>query len=260
MDTLPVIQNFFGKPVRFFKAEFKMEIRGHHAPQSPEKITIETWGVPFPDFCRSIEKSEKDIRRMINLSDDVFRPFYRIEHIPDALGRQRTTILMAYEMCMLLAARLNTSKIKDADLKEKIVQFQQWIMIVFHMIRRGKLRPVRMYRGAESPPDYLSILSLPSGRETRKAVIELARKESVTEQQIYRRFQKLTGENMRTRKGNPKQSPSTAGNYRKRPEYQQVLGYRKDHPKAMGAEIRRALDLGVSAGRINFWIKATHIH
>lgn len=60
MNTLPVVQNFFGKPVRFFKAEFQVETH-HHNDAFPmektieenhrnggsplEKFTLETWSM-----------------------------------------------------------------------------------------------------------------------------------------------------------------------------------------------------------------------
>ena len=274
MNTLPVVQTFFGKPVRFFKAEFQVENHRyggtsienaseerHHHDASPRiNFTLETWAIPLPDYASAIGYPARVIRRMIHLNNDIFDGFYRHETIYDAQAHRQRTILMAVEMCDMLTARLQASRIKDPETRAAVIRFQRWVIMMFGLIRRRRLRPVRWIQGKEAPPEYLAVLSLPSGRETRKAVLILAQKNNITEQQVYRRIQKLTGTNIITVKGKPRRTRSDKGSYRNSSEYQQVLEYRQTHPQAMGAEIKRALDLSVSAARINGWIRDMFIH
>lgn len=290
MNTLPVVQTFFGKPVRFFKAEFQVEMNHHNGGsfiENPTEMgsrngtpsvknitethprngdasigffTLETWAISLPDYCRAIGYPVKKIFDLIQRSKEVFDGFYRQEIIPDTLGRRQKSILIAVEMCDMLTAKLHTSRIKDPKTRAAVIQFQRWVILMFGLIRRGRLRPVRWIQGKEAPPEYLAVLSLPSGRETRKAVLILAEKNNITEQQVYRRIQKLTGTNIITVKGKPRRTRSDKGSYRNSSEYQQVLEYRQTHTQAMGAEIKRALDLSVSAARINGWIRDMFIH
>jgi len=54
MNTMPIIQNFFGTPVRFFKTEFELRLGGYDTPP-----IIQSYGIPFPDFCKAIKQEEK---------------------------------------------------------------------------------------------------------------------------------------------------------------------------------------------------------
>lgn len=275
MDILPVVQNFFGKPVRFFKAEFQVETHHRYGGTSIENqtethscytnasyanFTLETWAIPLPDYSQAIGYPTAQIFDLIKRNKETFAGFYRQETIPDALGRRQNTILMAVEMCDMITAKLHTSRIKNPETRAAVIQFQRWVILMFGLIRRGRLRPIRWIQSKEAPPEYFAVLSLPSGRETRRAVLALAKKDNITEQQVYRRIQKFTGTNMITAKGMPRRHRSDKGLYRSSSEYQQVLEYRQVHPKAMGAEIRNALGLRVSAGRINYWIRNSFVH
>ncbi|HPL64825.1 MAG TPA: hypothetical protein PK587_13765 [Syntrophales bacterium] len=268
MDTLPVIQTFFGKPVRFFKTEFEVEEHSHNGNAPHMNFVLETWAMPLPDYSRAIGYPIPKIFVLIQRSKEVFDGFYRYESIYDAQGHRQRTIIMAIEMCDMLTAKLHTSRIKDPATRAAVIKFQRWTIHMFCLIRRGKLRPVR-FQGAEIPADYLTILSLPPGRETRKAVVALAQKENLSEQQIYRRCQKLTSENMRTRKGEPRRARSDKGEYRTKPEYLAVKTFIAEHPEYLGngnrhkqnlqKEIRGILGLSISEGTINRWIREAAI-
>jgi hypothetical protein len=266
----PVIQTFFGKPVRFFKADFWVEEnhhydgaplqntteeRGRNDPSPIVNFLLETWAVPFPDFCRAIGYEERAIRLMISRNADAFHGFYRHETIYDAQAHRQRTIIMAVEMCDMITARLQASRIKDPETRAAVIRFQRWVIMMFGLIRRGKLRPARWPKDYNAPSAYLTLCSMPSGRDLTAAVAALAQKENRSETTIYRRLQKMTGENVTTRKGIPRKTRSEAGVHHKRPEYQQALDYKRKHPKAGGAVIRQACGLLVSASRINAWLR-----
>lgn len=251
----PVIQNFFGKPVRFFKADFEVEMGCRYDTPSMQIFQLESVAVPLPDYANAIGYGEEHIRKIIQRSQDVFEGFYRTERITDALGRLQPTVLMAVEMCDMLTAKLHTSRIKDPETRAAVIRFQRWVIMMFGLIRRGKLRPARWPKGRDIPSDYLALCSIPTGRDLAAAVADLARQENRSETTIYRRLQKMTGENVTTRKGVPRKTRSEAGSHRKRPEYQMALDYKREHPKAGGAVIRQACGLSVSADRINAWLR-----
>lgn len=210
METItPIIQSFFGTVVRFFNAEFKMEMRHHYDTPSPTEIVIKTWAVALPDYATSIGYPEHLIRRMIRLNNEVFRHLWRIEQIPDVLGRIQPTILMAQAMCDMLATNLYTSRIKDPSKRAAIIRFQQWTMIVFDMIRMGKLRPARWPQRTNVSQKYLPLLSIPSGKFHREKIIELAREEGRCLNTIYRRLKLVRGSNIITAKGKPRKSRKT---------------------------------------------------
>ncbi len=86
MNQLPIIQTFFNKPVRFFKASFEVEMHRHHDGASGQKSTemrhhndapstqifiLQTWAVPLPDYADAIGYPHRVIRRMIRLNNRV---------------------------------------------------------------------------------------------------------------------------------------------------------------------------------------------
>lgn len=266
----PVIQTFFGKPVRFFKADFWVEEHCRNDNTSIENtreercrydtspqinFTLETWAITLPDYAQAIGYGEEHIRRIIQRSADSFHGFYRHETIYDAQAHRQRTIIMAVEMCDMITARLQASRIKDPETRAAVIRFQRWVIMMFGLIRRGKLRPARWPKDYRAPSTYLTLCSLPSGRDLKEAVAALAKQEKRSETTIYRRLQTMTGENVTTRKGVPRKTRSEAGSHRQRPEYQQALDYKRLHPKAGGAEIRQACGLAVSASRVNAWLR-----
>jgi len=50
----PIIQNFFGKPVRFFKADFRIEEHSRYTNAPPMNFMLETWAIPLPDYSQAI--------------------------------------------------------------------------------------------------------------------------------------------------------------------------------------------------------------
>lgn len=266
----PIIQNFFGKPVRFFKADFRVEMNHRNGGAPIEnmtemgsrngtpcamKFTLETWAIPLPDYCRAIGYPEPKIRDMLKRNKEAFEDFYKAELVHDSLGRLQSTILMAVEICDMITARLQASRIKDPATRSAVIRFQRWVIMMFGLIRRGKLRPARWPKERDVPANYLALCSLPSGRDLKEAVLALAKQEERHPATIYRRLQKFTGENTTTRKGVPRRTRSEAGSHRQRPEYQMVLDYKREHPKAGGTEIRQACNLSASASRINAWMR-----
>ena len=216
MNQLPIIQTFFGKPVRFFKVIFEVSMtpcyRGDmnhcNGGASPAQFILKTWGIPLPDYANAVGYNIRTIDKMIRGNKDLFAPFYRLEVLPDSLGRLQKTILIAHGMCDMITARLTASRIKDPDTREMVIDFQRWMIFAFEAIRTGKLRPVRWHKGLDVSPEYMRILSLPPGTATMNAVKELAAVEKRSIQQIYRRLKVVRGTNAITHKGTPKKSPS----------------------------------------------------
>ncbi|MDG6005521.1 MAG: hypothetical protein E3K29_06690 [Candidatus Brocadia sp.] len=183
VKIFPIITHFLGAPVRFFPMTFEIEMRTHYETssrdknqamwsssyqeircrydtQSFNKIPIETWAIPFPDYCKSINYSEEAIKRIIKRNNDTFKTFYRVEPIPDALGRIGETIIMAQEMVDGITFKLHTSRIKDPQTRERVIEFQKWVMIMLGMIRRGQLRPIRVPKDASIPHQVYDFLAL----------------------------------------------------------------------------------------------------
>lgn len=251
MNTLPIIQTFFDKPVRFFKAEIAVSWGGYDNPPS----IMQTWGIPFPDFCEAIGHDEKNLKRKIKLDDAVYKELYWTETIWDRTNSQRRrTALMAYEMCQMIIAKLETSRIKDPAIREMITRFQRWVIFAFHLIRTGKLRGVRWNMGKDIPSEFLRILSLPSGSETHKAVLEQAQKEGKCEQRVYKKLQQVRGSNSITSKGIPKKSPSTKGAYRNTLEFKTVEFIYCQLPTLQKKEIARIS--GVTYAKGVRWLRA----
>jgi len=255
MNTLPIIQTFFDKPVRFFEAEFTPEMHSYNGNASPIKKLLETWAIPLPDYARAIGYPIPKIFEMIKRNIGVFEGFYRTEPIPDSLGRMQQTIIMAVEMCDGLNMKLHTTRLKDPNVREMVTRFQRWVLFAFHLIRTGKLRGVRWNIGKEIPSEILRILSLPSGRETSNAVKEFSEKEGISKAQGYHRLQQVRGSNSLTVKGIPKRSPSFKGTTKHPAERQKALAYKNEHPKAGGKEIKEKLGVIVSRNTINTWIR-----
>ena len=97
---------------------------------------------------------------MINLSNETFKFFYRVEPIPDALGRIQETIIMAQEMVDGLTFKLHTSRINDPGTRARVIEFQKWAMLMLGMIRRGQLRPIHVSKDASIPHQAYDFLAL----------------------------------------------------------------------------------------------------
>lgn len=217
MENRPIVQNFLGKPIRFYKTKFRLEIRGHNATQSEAEMrccnvtssthsfTLETLAIPFPDFCSALGYAEEAVRRIIDNSRDVFDGFYRHEIITDALGRNQKTIILSQEMVDGLVFKLSTSRIKDPLIRSRVIEFQRWVVITIGLIRRGKLKMTHdLATSFSCPPDYQNLLMLPSGRDLKRAVGMVADKEGVSAETVYRKLRRLRGSNVINARGVPR--------------------------------------------------------
>lgn len=273
METLPIVQAFFGKPVRFFKAEFFITMGCRYDTPSPSQrvamhcrndnasgsvSVLETWAVPLPDYARAIGYAVDGVWRIIKRNREVFEGFYRTEAVVDTLGRLQPTVVMALEMCDGLNMKLHAARIKDPRVRAWVVAFQRWVILTFGLIRTGRLRPARWARNENTPTEYLNILSLPPGSATRSAVAALAATEGKSQQQIYRRLQVIRGGNAITRAKTHKKTRVDAGTHKYFADYDLVMGYLASHPTAHGREIKNVLGLSVSVSRINVWVRNRH--
>lgn len=140
----------------------------------------------------------------------------------------------------------------------KAIQYKVAAAELIWALINGDLKPSKWSLKGDLVSAARQILSLPEGRKRRALVVDLAAREGCTATNAYRRIFKATGERLKTKSGKPRR---TRANYRSRPEYQQALNYKREHPKAMGAEIRAVLGLSVSASQINFWMReAISVH
>lgn len=217
MEAKPIVQDFLGHPVRVFRTEFQVEmtprntgssseIGSHNETQSPFIFTFPTLAIPFPDFCRGIGQREQNIRRMIQLSEEVFAGLWRVEQIPDALGRMRPTILMAQEMVDGLIMKLHTSRIQDEATRQRVIEFQRFVMFTLSLIRRRKILPIRDTALAmgDIPEPYRNMLTMKSSTELATMVKAQAAAEGKCKQTIYSKLNRYRGGNVITATGRPR--------------------------------------------------------
>lgn len=205
MENKPVVQNFLGKPVRFYKTVFELEMGSCNVTPSSRKFKLETIAVPLPDYCSAIGILEHGLRQMIQLSEEVFKGLYRTEIIPDALGRNQPTIIMAQEMVDGLTFKIHTSRIKDPETRNQVIDFQRFIMLTIGLIRRGKLLSTHdLATSFSCPPDYQNLLTLPSGRDLKRAVGMVADKEGLSAETVYRKLRRIRGSNVINARGVPR--------------------------------------------------------
>jgi hypothetical protein len=127
---------------------------------------------------------------------------------------------------------------------------------------KGKTIVRALFEGTFDYNDYFMTLEeisrMPDGSARYAAVAKEAQRSGRSLQTVYRNVdmvRRALGLQCITRKGVPRRTRSEAGSHRKRPEYQQAMDYRREHPKAGGAEIRQACGLTVSASRVNNWLR-----
>lgn len=274
VKIFPIVTHFLDKPVRFFPMVFEIEMRGHNAPQPSfknskeigyhndtqswsKKVVIETQAIPLPDYCTAIGVAENNIRRMINISNETFKSFYRIEPIPDALGRIRETIIMAQEMVDGLTFKLHTSRIKDPQTRERVIEFQKWAMIMLGMIRRGQLRPIHIPKDASIPHQAWDFLAL-EGRKIRGEFQKQARQELGWSRGKFYKMANLARQSI----GMPpaKRPHKDKGSFVNRHEFKQVEEYLKDHTDAGGKAVKAALDIPVNVCTVRRWLRYIRAH
>lgn len=226
MTTLPIVQTFLDKPVRFFPALFEIDLRQcntdaglpnvsdlrhRNDDAAITKYQLRTWAIPVNDYAEAVGYPRQLIHRFIQNNLPSFQDYFRTETILDRGGRQnRATIMLAVEMCDALTMRLQASRIKDPEARARVIRFQRWVPIAFHMLRTGRLRAHHSFK-AGVPAEYQRILSLPPGRVTAEAVREVATAEGLCVAQVYHRLQVIRGSNAITHKGVPKKRRSDAG-------------------------------------------------
>lgn len=204
---LAIIQTFLNRPVRFFKANFEVDLHPHDGDTASPKFPLETWAIPMPDYAEAVGYPTKRVWRMIQLNLPSFQDFFKYELIFDrANAQRRNTILMAVEMCETLTMRLQASRIKDPEIRARVIRFQRWVPIVFHMIRTRRLRPIQWNKGIDLDSSYLPLLSVPSGKSHKERVVELANAEGKSPMTIYRRLKAVRGTNIITRRGVPRKT------------------------------------------------------
>lgn len=119
----------------------------------------------------------------------------------------------------------------------------------------GDLKPSKWSQRGDLVSAARQILSLPEGRKRGQMIVDLAEREGLSVQQMYRRITMVTGERLKGKTGKPRKSRSTKGSHKTRPEYIQVINYIKTHPTAKGAEIKKVLNPPVSTPRVNAWLR-----
>jgi hypothetical protein len=203
VDRYPVIiQNFFRIPVRFFRLNFEVEMHTRKA--------LQTWAIPLADLASSVNYPQRLIRKIILRNLKFFIHSYKIDFARDSYGRYESMILIPGEMMSALTVGIQGSSTKNPKIRERARHFQRWALIVLHMIRTRKLIPVRWIRSTDVDSKYIALLSIPSGRDHKKRVAELAREEGKSLMTIYRRLKWIRGSNIITARGTPRKTRKAA--------------------------------------------------
>lgn len=119
----------------------------------------------------------------------------------------------------------------------------------------GDLKPSKWSQRGDLVSAARQILSLPEGKKRKQMIVDLAEREGVSLQHAYRKITMATGERLKRKTGKPRKTRSTKGSHKNRPEYIQSMNYLKSHPTAKGAEIKKAVNIPVSTGHINAWLR-----
>jgi hypothetical protein len=137
----------------------------------------------------------------------------------------------------------------------KAIQYKISVANLVWGMANGKLKPSKWSQKGDLVSAARQILSLPEGKKRRELIIDLSRREECSLQHTYRRIYLATGERLKTRKGKPRKMRCNAGSHRLRPEYQQVLDYKRQYPHAISSDIKQSLGIDISTSRINAWIR-----
>lgn len=138
---------------------------------------------------------------------------------------------------------------------------KQYKIAVAHLVydyMTGNLKPFKWSGDVSSA--LSQIISMPSGRKRKLQVLELAKEMGKSWHMIYRMAVRMNGENLKTRAGKPKRTRKDKGSFCNRPEFQQVMEYRKTHPDAQGREVKRVMGSSIGEATINRWIRAYKAH
>jgi len=137
----------------------------------------------------------------------------------------------------------------------KAIQYKIAAAKLVWALANGTLKPSKWSQKGDLVSAARQILSLPEGRKRTALVADLTAREGCSPQHTYRKIFMATGERLKTKAGIPRRTRREAGSHHTRPEYQQALDYKREHPKAGGAKIRQACGLAVSASRVNAWLR-----
>jgi len=208
MDDRPVIQNFLGKPVRFFKDSFQVELPLREGNLSVRVFALKTYATPLPDFCSAIGCKESRVISLIESSREVFQGLYRTERLPDIHGRIQPCILMAQELVEILISKILAAAGKDPLTRARMFKFQRWFMLTVGLIRNGKFQFIRnsFNQFKEATQEYRDILFLRSGHEIALRVKAIAEKEGVYPSTVYARLRQMRGGNVINGKGVPRKT------------------------------------------------------
>lgn len=206
MDNRQVVQNFFGKPVRIFKATFKVDPHTRNFSQPHQKFTIETYGMPLPDFCSAVSYDQSHVMSLVYSYREAFQGLYCIESIPDKSGRLQPTVIMALEMVECLFFQLYTQDVSTHLPRTKMIRFWRQLLLTISLIRSRKLMfthdPFTAFKAAS--PEYRDLLLMRSSREFALLVKARAETEGVTKETVYRRLRRMRGSNVINGKGLPR--------------------------------------------------------
>jgi hypothetical protein len=202
IDRYPVIiQHFLGVPVRFFRLDFEINFV---IKAMVTRKSLQTWAIPLADIALAVNYPENLIRGMIQSNLKFFLEFWKVDFLTDNHGRHQNIILIAIEMLSALTVKIQAPGTNNRGIRKRARQFQRWMAIVLNMIRIGKLKPMRIPRSIDFRSKYVPLLSIPSGREHKNRVCELARGEGRSNATIYRHLKFIRGSNIITSKGVPR--------------------------------------------------------
>lgn len=114
---------------------------------------------------------------------------------------------------------------------------------------RGELVPSLWSRKGDRVAPIKQLLSAPPSYERRKVVMDIAQREGKCPNTIYLWVEK-SGYRLLTKAGNPRKRRSDSGPARKA-EAAKILEYKAQHPKAYGAEIKKATGVSYAVTSIN---------
>jgi hypothetical protein len=186
--------------------------------------TRERIGIPLPDFCFAIGYPEHGIRQMLKRNPESFEGYWTILPIPDALGRMQPTIILFEEAIVGLTMMLQASRLKNPAVRQSVIHFKRLGMELIPAIRRGEIKPVRVLNKIEGilPEYYEALQSV--GYARAKRIKELAETDGITRATVCRRLKLINGgQNLPTKKGEPKKSPQTKDTHRMPLEARKII-------------------------------------
>jgi len=205
MNNHQIIQSFQGKPVRFYKATFKVGVKTRPTSISHQNFYLETYAIPLPDFCNAIGCDKTFVTKLIGTSKEVAQGLYRGEQFADKEGLLQSSVLIALELANGLAFNISTLHIKPLS-KIRIADFQKWVLFIVSQIRKGKFQftknPYNEFKNA--PLEYIEMLQMKSGALLSQRVTVQAEMEGISREHVYRRLRQMRGGNVITKKGVPR--------------------------------------------------------